>query len=238
MKIAINTLGQVNHALDLKCIEKWKSEYFKIVSVFELPFIEVDHFEDGYCVPNEKLVKAIRSIPEIDLTIALVDQPLEGNYYMHRLGEKVAVVSIHPVKNILTFENIPLENYVVRCIYEMVCFWYECGSMVTESVYSIPHHETRGCLFDMNVLIQDIRFSSESPRICQSCCSRMSTKSLPQGFLQNVISEIKRIKKPLYFRILDWIREHPIYAIGITSIWALTLNILANFLTEIIRSGV
>jgi hypothetical protein len=144
----------------------------------------------------------------------------------------MAVISLHEIKDILLLENIPIENFILRCIYEMVVFLYEGAGAIGEKVYQLPHDETRGCLFDMNVFKSDIVFSSVRPSICSACEARLNVKALPPNFVPLIKKEIKRLDKKLYYRMVNFTKNHPLISILFTAIFAVILNLLANYIYD------
>ena len=236
MKIRLIKIGQIRARIDYSVIAKWKSEFFEISGLSEVAQIEVDYFGEAYVFPNERLNQLITYAPGFDLSVGIIDQPIEGNYYMHRLDEHSAVISLHEIKDILRLDNIPAENFILRCIYEMVVFWHEGGGAVDDNVYLIPHDETRGCLFDMNVFKSDIVFSAVRPTICSACESRLSTKTLPPKFISLIKHEIRKLDKKLYYRIIDFTKRHPIISILLTAGFAVILNMLANFIYDLLKT--
>ncbi|MFA5345897.1 MAG: hypothetical protein WC315_06470 [Candidatus Omnitrophota bacterium] len=232
-KIMLCKLGHFKQPIDFKKIEGWCSGYFKIVHSDEVRNINVDHFNDDYTYPNVSILSDMGEDEDgIDLKIAIVDQPLEREFYMHRLEARKCVVSIFPVYDILKLANIPIENYIIRCVYEAVVFLYEGNGVVNENVYLIPHHETRGCLFDMNVFIEKIVYSSVTPIICDQCKARLNVLPLPENFVNNIQKELKRLKQPLYYRLEKLIKKNPVVSLLIASLLAIILNIIANFISR------
>jgi len=231
--IKICKIGHFNHSMDINKLKEWKSKYFKILSTDTVACIDVDHFLDEYIYPSEK-IKSDIGVNEngVDVKIAIIDQPLEDNYYMHRLDDKKAVISIFPVIGILRDEKIPLENYLLRCIYEIVILLYEGSGSVNSNVYLIPHHETRSCLFDMNVFIDRIIYSSVKPIICSECKSRLEKKPLPDNFVRNIEKELKRIKRPLYYRMESRIKKNPFFYLIMTAIFAILLHIVSSMVYD------
>lgn len=231
--VRICRLGCFNHNFDFGKLTEWQSKYFKVSGISLKADIDVDHFEDDYIYPTQKIAEDMGN-PEagVDLLVAIVDQPLEGSFYMHRIDSNRAVLSVFPVLDILTKANIPIENYIIRCIYEMIVFLYEGGGRVDDGIYMIPHHETRGCLFDMNVFIDRIIYSSVEPIICAECKTRLRARPLPDGFIEGIEKELSRIKKTLYYRVEERIKRHPIVALLIASAFAVMLNIAASFIYE------
>ena len=236
MKIQLVKIGQIKARIDYSSIEVWISAFFEISGMSEVPQIGVDHFGDGYIFPNTKLKEFLTHNPKYDLTVGITDQPIEGNFYMHRLDAHTAVISLHEIKDILRLENIPVENFILRCLYEMVVFFYEGGGAVDDMVYLLPHDETRGCLFDMNVFKDDIIFSSVRPTICSACETRLNAKALPPKFVSIIKKEIKKLDKRLYYRIVDFTKIHPLVSISITAGFAVILNLLANFIYDVLKS--
>ncbi|MGD0283576.1 MAG: hypothetical protein ABSB95_14580 [Dissulfurispiraceae bacterium] len=233
MNVRICRLGCFSHNIDFGKIERWRSKYFKIVGVTTKADINVDHFRDEYVYPTETISTDMGQ-PEtgIDLLVAIVDQPLEDSFYMHRIDEKRAVVSTFPVWAFLRETDIPIENYIARCIYELIVFLYEGGGKVDDKVYLIPHHETRGCLFDMNVFIDKIVYSSDKPTICDECKSRLRKRPLPDNFVKGIERELSQIQKPLYYRIERKIKKHPIASLIIAGAFAIALHVIASFIYD------
>jgi len=128
--------------------------------------------------------------------------------------------------------NIPLENYLIRCIYEMVIFLYEGEGQVDKNIHMVPHHETRGCLFDMNVFIDRVVYSCDKPTICDECKTRLRKLPLPDGFTENITKELARIRKPLYFQIEERVKTNPIISLLLASVFAIVLNVIASFIYE------
>ena len=102
--------------------------------------------------------------------------------------------------------------------------------MKSKDVGVVFHDETRGCLFDMCGLKEDIIVSHANPQICPECESAMRRTLLPIDYIEQLKKEIKQIKKPLYYRLFDWIKMHPVLSILITSILAIILNIISSII--------
>jgi len=208
---------------------------FAVGGMSEVLQIPVDYFGDGYLFPNTRLQELLTHDPAFDLSVGIIDQPIEGNYYMHRLDAHTAVISLHEIKDILRLENIPAEIFILRCIYEMVALVLEGGGAIDDDVYLIPHHETRGCLFDMNVFKSEIVFSTVRPTICSACESRLNTKTLPPQFIPLIKKEIKKLDKKLYYRMVDFTKSHPLVSILLTAAFAVILNVVANFIYDVLK---
>lgn len=233
--IMLCKLGHFKQSIDFKKIEGWRSEYFRIVHSDSVRNINVNHFDDDYTYPNANILHDMGGDEGgVDLKIAIVDQPLESKFYMHRLEARRGVISIFSVYDILNSANIPIENYIIRCVYEMVVFLYEGNGVVNKNVYLLPHHETRSCLFDMNVFIEKIVYSSVMPIICDHCKTRLNALPLPDNFVNNIQQELKRLKQPVYYRLEKLIKKNPIVSLLIASLLAVFLNVLANYISKLI----
>lgn len=228
MKIVkICKIGHFNHSINISNLEKHKSKYFKIIDTETVTCIDVDHFKDQYIYPNEKICHDIgNDETDVDVKVAIIDQPLEGNFYMHRLDDRKVVISIFPIIDVLRENKIPLENYILRCIYEVVLFLYE--NSFNSQVSNIPHHETRCCLFDKNVFTDRIIYSCVKPIICDKCKSRLEKKNLPKNFVKDIEKELKKLNKTLYYRIEDRVKKNPILYIFLTALSACVINIVSN----------
>ncbi len=236
-RVKICRLGCFNHRLNFAEIAKWRSRYFRITDMSLRADITVDHFENNYVYPTCNIAADMGEVePGTNLVIAVVDQPLEENFYMRRIDANRAVVSVFPVLDILAKANIPIENYIIRCIYEMVVFVYEGQGRVDDEIYMIPHHETRGCLFDMNVFIDRIVYSCSPPTICTECKARLRARPLPTGFIEGIERELRRIRKPLYYRIEENIKRHPVVALFAASALAVLLNVAASVIYDRLKA--
>ena len=51
----------------------------------------------------------------------------------------------------------------------------------------------------------------------------------------NFFAVHEMIRKAVYYRLSDWVRRHPLWALGITSLVAVILNLVAAFLYPLIR---
>jgi hypothetical protein len=129
---------------------------------------------------------------------------------------------------ILTEANIPLEAFVIRNVYMMVVLYLELGSTIKSDVYKVPHEDTRGCLFDFNAFKPNAIWSTESVNLCTSCKSRLMKRQLPLDFIKNLERELRRVKKPFAFRVLEFIKKHPAWSTIISALFALALNIFAS----------
>lgn len=165
-------------------------------------------------------------------TLALINAPLENNYYMRRLGNKVAVLSLFEMAEIVRFSEFTIENYILRNIYELAVHYATNSALIPLDAYSWAHDDVRGCLFDMNANKSDIIFSLHQPKLCDACKARVLSKQVNSGFLPTLTKELLRIRKALYFRMSEWGKTHPVLALIITAFSAICLNLIASIIFE------
>ena len=65
-----------------------------------------------------------------------------------------------------------------------------------------------------------------------SCRTRVGGTQIDPNFLLTLNSELKRIRRKLYFRIVDWVKVHPLYSLLITAIFGVSLNLIASIIFE------
>ncbi|WP_144277133.1 hypothetical protein [Chlorobium sp. KB01] len=172
---------------------------------------------------------------DAQMTLYILNVPLQDNYYFRRLADNVACMSFFEIADALRSCNIPLENAVLRLI-------YGCALMYTRKrvfpsileLSSFAHHETKGCIFDMAGIKTDIIFSSNNPILCESCCVAASGDQVPNEFLATVKKEIQGIKKHLYYQIADVIKLHPLLALTLSSIFAIILGTIGSLVAAYI----
>lgn len=233
--VSIVVLGSVKHSIDMRYMEGWKSNLFVIKHGFSIGHLpDADGHDWQYT--NQQLLDLIRPDPDADVTVAIINAPLECNYYMRRISDKVGVLSLFEMADILHSSDFSIEHYIIRNIYEMIVIYASSGGLIPDDAYSWAHHDVRGCLFDMNANKFDIVFSMHKPSLCESCRSRVKSKQVGAGFLINLENELRRIKKSLYFRVNDWIRANPFYALASAAVFSSFINIASSVIFEKLKS--
>lgn len=234
IKIKLVTLGNLKYPVDFIFIESWKSDVFEAHHVDQIQALP-NADGDNWAYSDAQLRNLIKPDKDYDFTIGIINAQLEYNYYIRRLGNNVGVLSLYETAEILRFSDLTLENFIVRNLYEICSFYLEGGKKIQDSTYTLAHEETRGCLFDLNANKADIVFSTEHPTICAQCKARIMGTQVAKDFLPDVEKELKRIRKSLYYRLVDFVMAHPIYALIITTIGALVINVSANFIYDCIK---
>lgn len=233
VKIKLATIGQLPPNINKSKIKSWNSEIFEIVGSIENYSLTIDSDEPGWTYSDDSLREVLpTSNPNEDILIAILNIPLELNWYLRSLGDNKVVITFYQIKDILDFNNIPLNNIIYRLLYACSLFFKSCGDRIPESdtIEEYSHDETRGCLFDMNGIKDDVIHSCHNPIICTDCIERLKRNRISIDTINKTQKEIKRIKIDLFYRIAYSIKQHPILAIIISSISAIILGSVASII--------
>ncbi|WP_342750607.1 hypothetical protein OH491_16705 [Termitidicoccus mucosus] len=240
LKIAVRILGHKAPDLDTSALLAWRSElweiYEKKIDTFPLNGdCDLEHW--GYS--DEGLSERAVAASGADFTIYILNVPLEANYYFRRISRNVGCVSLFEVTEVLRSHNIPVENLVLRMLYNSTMIRLRKGFLPPISeLATLAHHETKGCIFDMTGIKTDIVFSSDRPILCESCRVGAGEDRVSKETIETFSKEIKRIKKRLYYRITDWVKRQPILALAASAFFALVLGILGSLIASAIYDGI
>jgi hypothetical protein len=234
MELDIVRLGQLKRQIDFDFIKQWKSEFFEIKSILEIH--NIPNFEDmlGWQHLHDDLVRSAVTYDKNRTTIVITEYSLEDNFYMRRIDKGLIIISFFEIGDILQSDNIPFENFIIKNIYEIVTLELAYPDLpnTRDEIPDIIHYEPRGCLFDMNGMKTDIIYSTRKLILCPQCTAFLHNRVLPQNFIKGLISEIKKIKKPFYYRISDLIKRHPLWAILIAITSQVFIGIVAGLLAN------
>lgn len=236
ISIGIVTLGNLNHIVNLQRMQSWHSKVVKIVNGGEVRH-RPNALGMNWDYPSVQLQQLVAPVANCDLTIVVMNAPLEANYYMRRISANIAVISLHEMAEIVRAYGFSIENFLLRNIYELAVLFSAGKRTISEDAHQWAHDDTRGCLFDMNARKTDIRYSLHQPILCDECKARVSTAQLSDGFLPELENELRRIKKPLSLRIIDFAKGHPLWALAITAISSVVLNLVASMIFEVFTSA-
>lgn len=231
IRISLVSLGSLKYPVDIAYLEGWKSSLISIKhgsSVGHLPNADGIEWERT----NEQLHDLLKADPGADFTLGIINSPLEDNYYMRRLGNKVAVLSLFEMAEIVRYSDFTIENFILRNIYELAVLYAANSALIPPEAYSWTHDDVRGCLFDMNANKSDIVFSLDRPKLCEACTTQVKSKQISAGFLPTLDRELARIHKARYYRMTEWVKMHPLWALLFTGVSAVSLNILASIIFE------
>jgi hypothetical protein len=160
----------------------------------------------------------------------------DDNFYMHRMGINKVCISVFGLENILSEKTISIENFIIKNIYEVFIFYKILKNLTNnDEVYKFVHNDTRGCLFDMNGDKRDIIHNTEKPIICDECKGKISKKSIPKNFLEDIQKELTKIDKPLIKKIENFISKYPLFSVLVTFVFSTVVNLFSNWLWEIIK---
>lgn len=232
-KLRINIVGHLIYPLDSKLLISWDSEIIDInntINEYKLPANS-----DGlnWEFTDELLEEYITKNFDDDFLVAIVNVPLEGNYYTRRLSNNRVVISTFQTYEILRAANIPIENFILHRIY-VYSILYKKYSRIPDYSVSNSHDETRGCLFDMNPYKEELIHSSSKPIVCEDCYIKQSHEGVPTDYLKQVRKELKRIRKSTFYIISDFVKQYPILTISISVFFGILLNIFSNWLYDLL----
>ena len=235
IKIKIIKLGEIKHQEEWKYIEKLKktkNSLFEIVDIKEakLPSADLDTW--GYS--DKVLREKVKKCSTADVVIGFIDAPIEDNYFSRSLFENVGVVTFYEADKIFKNAHVSLKNYILHEIYNSIVLFY-MDSLSVEEAENFFHKDTRGCLFDMCGIKEDIIIGTTKPKICYECEAKIRKHIIPKDFLENIKKELKRLKKPLYYRITDWIKGHPILSMVLATLSAIVIDIGAALIYDVLK---
>lgn len=231
IRISLVALGSLKYPFSVAQLESWQSKIVNIrheASVAHLPDAQGSQWE----YLDRQLLSLISPDSGFDFTLGLINAPLEDNFYLRRLTDRVAVLSLHEMADVVLQSDFTLEQYVLRNVYELAVLYAANGKLMPDNYESWAHDDVRGCIFDMNANKADIVFSLHRPVLCTACRVRVSSAQVPAMLLPTLDAELPKIQKSLYARMSQWIKKHPVAAIGITAVSSILLNLLASVIFE------
>ena len=171
----------------------------------------------------------------VDLCLCFTDQPIEANFFTRDLSDfdnKTVLCSFSQVEYIFAQKNVDLFNYVHGIVLNELV---QIATLhkVDESFFL--HDDTRNCLFDMCGCKEDITLKYSFPRLCTDCTSKIQKQAIDKNFIPLLENEFKTFKKPLFYRILDFVKQKPVLSILITLASSLIINLLSSFLFEMLK---
>lgn len=239
VKIKIIFLGHVPHAIDIDKIIKWKSEIFEIVKPINSVAIVGNSDGESWEFLDKNIKEQLPERDGSDVLLAVTNVPLQQNYYIRGLQDNKACMTYEMMADILKSDNIPLENLILRMLYfiALTYKYYGGKSPISGEHIDIIHHETKGCIFDMNGVKTDVIYSLNGPKLCHSCVEALTTKQkhkIEKEVIDKVQGELKKIKKGLYYQLSDFVKRRPIWSIVISSFVAIILGVIGSTIATII----
>jgi hypothetical protein len=240
IKIKIGIIGYLPFYFDRKFIKKWKSDVFEIVGdIEEYNFNKkADMTSWGYS--DSIMEKVLPETIDADFFIGVIYVPIEDNYYARRLSSNRIILSYFEIYNFLKQEHIPIENFLLRAIYEYILVYKTFRNIPSnESGIRIPylHDASRGCIFDMNGQKSNVVYSLDCPIICDKCTEKIKDNRVEYNYIELVKKEIRRIKKECFYRIAEFIKKRPGISLMLSASLGILLNLIASVIYSLIKSG-
>ena len=236
VKIKLVTIGHLPLHLNLKHVSAWNSEVFELVGGVDNFDLRCDSDCPGWEFSDELLREQLPAHAGADFLLALVNVPIEDNWYSRRLGNNQIVFTFSQIREFLSWENIPLENAILRVLYAYTLLYRRSGNKIPGfgEARSFTHDETRGCLFDMNGIKSDLVESCNKPIVCGECEERLRNERVSNQTIKAIKKDISKIRKPLYYRAFDFVKTKPVIALVISSMFAILLGVAGSLLASFI----
>lgn len=234
VKLEIISLGKLPKNFNINKLKKLNSKVFSVLKPINSYELRKDSDIDGWGYSDQLLLEQIPKVDKSDLLIVLTSVPLQDNYYTRRIDENIVVFTFYEIFRYLEFNNIPLENVIKRLLYSYALSYIRFRGKIPNmsKVTNFTHDDTRGCLFDMNGIKEDVIHSCDNPILCDECCERLKSETVSLDVIQTVKSELRGIKKYRYYRIIDKIRQYPVLFILLSSSWAVALGVLSTLIVK------
>jgi hypothetical protein len=234
--VRIAVLGQLPDDFDLGAVLKWRSSVFQVAESAETYHLADDAKGNDWEYTDNQLEKYLdHEFPE-DFQLILVNVRLQHNWYLRRLTRNRLIFTFHEMAEILRFSNIPLKNLVLRVLYAATLVHRRYGGRIppgTEET-NYTHDETRGCLFDMNAAKWDVVHSCHQPILCEACAADLKKDQVSNEQISGVRNDLKRIKKPLFNRLAEFVRQHPVRSFFVSLAIALIVGTISSLLGTIL----
>jgi len=237
IKITLVKIGYIDRFVDLKKIMKWRSGIFDIIEIQAVDYLPDSEMYDTYL--DQKFtrddLREIFSCPAgSNFAVAITSYRFIDNFYMHRIAQDRVGISLYGIPEILGIENISIENFIIKCLYEICAISLIADISNDAEVYGLIHRDTRGCLFDMNGDRTDILYNTEKPIICSSCTEKFNRNQTRQGIIPTFNKELRKIRKSTLLIIEGSIRKYPLFSIVLGALIGSAISSLFTPLFEIL----
>jgi hypothetical protein len=152
---------------DPKKIKNFSSSLFEVIGKIDNHELRCNSDGFGWEFSDDLVREQMPKLNGADFMIAIVNVPLEDNWYSRRLGNNQVVFTFYEIKEILQSANIPLENVIYRLLNAYTFAYKRNENKIPEfhEMTDFTHDETRGCIFDMNGIKSDLVASCHNPII-------------------------------------------------------------------------
>jgi hypothetical protein len=130
IKIRIVVLGHLPHSLKLEKVLKWKSELFEINQDVGSYGIFSDSDLPDWGFSDENIEKQLPQKETEDIMLAVTNVPIEYRYFARRFSNNRICLTYNTMTEILMFDNIPLENLLLRVLYSVSFVFKRYGNRI------------------------------------------------------------------------------------------------------------
>lgn len=233
--IRLIILGELPFGFNKTKIEKWKSKLFEVTNPIDKLSITCNSDGRNWEYSDDCIKKQLITNFQENILIAITNVPLELNCYSRVISDNRVCITFYEASNILRSKNIPIENMVLKLLYSYTLGYLSHeNNLPLNKTSSFIHDETRGCLFDMVGIKEDLIYSTNKPVICSSCIENLRKGRVSENLILNSQKEIKKINKKLYFKMVDFVKQHPVIAIFGSALFAIILGIISSLTASFI----
>lgn len=236
IKVKLAILGNVPFEFNKKSLTGWKCELFEVDATIDTYAINNNSDAKDWIYSDYNIENNLPNNFNGNIFFAITNVPLENNYFSRMLSNNKICITFCEMAKLLKNENIPIENLILRLFYSYsLAYLSHNENLPTSNEFgSFTHDETRGCLFDMNGLKEEVIYSTNKPIICNSCVEKLKTYKVPENVIQQSQKEIKKIDKILYYRIIDFIKQYPIFSLFLSTVFAIILGVIGSLIASFI----
>ncbi|EPA8175192.1 hypothetical protein ACRRRN_003218 [Yersinia enterocolitica] len=233
LKIKIVIIGHLPASFNKQKLLRFDSSLFQLddnIDAYDLN----DNSDCGWMFSDKLMLKNFPTVTGCDFIFAIATVPLQFDWYSRPLAERAVVCTLHEVAGLLKENNIPLENMVLRVINAYALAYVKSDNKIPnpEHFLDFAHVETRGCLFDMTAYKADIVESCARPIICDKCTRDFIDGKVPRNIISSVKKDISKIKKNLYYRMVDYVKIHPVISMFLSGFFVVTLGVLGSLIAS------
>ena len=236
-KIQLCLLGYQSFQSEIDKLILFPSKLFEISNCITINQLPSCDWEWGYT--DQAIISLLNdhnvNNDKYDMCMCFIDSPIEDNYFSRDLVEfdnKTVLCSFYEVYSIFERNNIDIFNYIHGSILNRVVQIKTLG-IINEDYYS--HDDMRHCLYDKCGIKSQITKKYGDPKLCPECRSKISTLAVDQELITILEKEFKSFRKPLFYRIIEFIKKKPVLSILITIGSTIILNIIAAVIFELLK---
>ena len=242
-KIVVNIvlLGTFTYDIE-KYIRKMRnnrsfSELFLVDGIREVTDIPSPQKTSHYTPDDLHELLPEPSYPE-DILLGIIDEKIDDDInktnFCYPISENVALICVYDMMKFLKGHNLSVYGYLLAMIYKFVVLkQIKCDF---RKIIYFNNHTKKNCLFAKCDNKDDIIPILNRADICDPCRVELDKNQKPTGFYSTIGKKFKRIKKATFYSIKDWIESHPIISLVILGLATIFLNLLSNFIFEILRT--